>query len=90
VINEATFWGRNYVMSGSDCGHVFIWNRWTGQVVQVLQADRHVVNRVRPHPFEPVLATAGIDFDIKLWIPSAEQHFDINVEEVNFLPFQVS
>ena len=53
-------------MSGSDCGHVFIWNRQTGKVVSVLQADTRVVNRVRPHPYEPILATSGIDYDIKL------------------------
>ena len=85
IINEATFWGRNHVMSGSDCGHVFIWNRWTGKVVQVLQADKRVVNRVRPHPFEPVLATAGIDYDIKLWIPSGESlkiQRQVDIEEV--------
>ncbi len=69
-------------MSGSDCGHVFIWNRWSAKVVRVLQADSHVVNRVRPHPFEPVLATAGIDYDIKLWLPQADVECAINVDEV--------
>ncbi|CAH1964979.1 unnamed protein product [Acanthoscelides obtectus] len=27
MIKEATFWGNDYVMSGSDCGHVFIWEK---------------------------------------------------------------
>lgn len=82
IINEATFWGKAHIMSGSDCGHVFIWNRFSGKVVHVLQADRHVVNRVRPHPYEPLLATAGIDYDVKLWIPSPGSEHNINVEEV--------
>jgi len=82
IINEATFWGKAHIMSGSDCGHVFIWNRFTGKVVHVLQADRHVVNRVRPHPYEPLLATAGIDYDVKLWIPSPSSEHNINVEEL--------
>lgn len=69
-------------MSGSDCGHVFIWNRHTGKVVSVLQADTRVVNRVRSHPYEPILATSGIDYDIKLWTPLAHTENDINVEEV--------
>ena len=30
MIKEANFWGEDYVLSGSDCGHVFIWNRHTG------------------------------------------------------------
>ena len=70
-------------MSGSDCGHVFIWNRQSGKVVSVLQADSHVVNRVRPHPYEPVLATAGIDYDVKLWRPAPGIERSFNVEEVN-------
>ena len=70
-------------MSGSDCGHVFIWNRQSGKVVSVLQADSHVINRVRPHPYEPVLATAGIDYDVKLWRPAPGIERSFNVEEVN-------
>ncbi|XP_046445011.1 DDB1- and CUL4-associated factor 6-like [Daphnia pulex] len=82
AINEACFWGRCHVMSGSDCGHVFIWNRQTGKVVSVLQADTRVVNRVRPHPYEPILATSGIDYDIKLWTPSSDSENNINIEEL--------
>ncbi|EHA98199.1 Nuclear receptor interaction protein [Heterocephalus glaber] len=26
MIKEANFWGTNFVMSGSDCGHIFIWD----------------------------------------------------------------
>ena len=82
IINEATFWGKNHIMSGSDCGHVFIWNRQSAKVVSVLQADTHVVNRVRPHPFMPILATSGIDYDVKLWTPSFGFEHNINVDEV--------
>ena len=37
-------------MSGSDCGRIFIWNKWTGEVVNMLVADSHVVNCIQPHP----------------------------------------
>ena len=50
-IKQANFWGDNYVMSGSDCGRVFVWDKWTGQVVNMLVGDSHVVNCVQPHPF---------------------------------------
>ncbi|XP_046668693.1 DDB1- and CUL4-associated factor 6-like isoform X2 [Homalodisca vitripennis] len=69
MIKEATFWGEEFVLSGSDCGHVFIWERETARLVMLLQADHHVVNCLQPHPFLPVLATSGIDYDIKLWAP---------------------
>lgn len=69
MIKEATFWGNDYVMSGSDCGHVFAWNRKTGELVMLLEADQHVVNCLQPHPTLPYLATSGIDYDIKLYTP---------------------
>lgn len=71
MIKEATFWGNDYVMSGSDCGHCFIWNRKTGELVMLLEADQHVVNCLQPHPTLPYLATSGIDYDIKLFTPMA-------------------
>ncbi|KAK6170174.1 hypothetical protein SNE40_018634 [Patella caerulea] len=73
MIKEANFWGDNFVMSGSDCGHIFIWDRQTGEVVMLLEADRHVVNCLQPHPFDPILASSGIDYDIKLWAPLEDQ-----------------
>lgn len=77
MIKEATFWGTDYVMSGSDCGHVFVWDRTTAKLVMLLQADQHVVNCLQPHPTEPLLATSGIDHDVKLWAPVGEgSHFD--------------
>lgn len=82
MIKEATFWGDNYVMSGSDCGHVFIWDRTTAQLVMTLQADKHVVNCLQPHPSLPLLATSGIDYDVKIWEPFHEEAaFDIQIAE---------
>lgn len=69
MIKEATFWGNEYIMSGSDCGHVFVWDRNTANLKMLLQADSHVVNCLQPHPTLPILATSGIDHDIKLWAP---------------------
>ncbi|XP_016402668.1 DDB1- and CUL4-associated factor 6-like, partial [Sinocyclocheilus rhinocerous] len=56
-------------MSGSDCGHIFIWDRHTGEHLMLLEADNHVVNCLQPHPYDPILASSGIDYDIKLWSP---------------------
>ncbi|KAK3107632.1 hypothetical protein FSP39_018774, partial [Pinctada imbricata] len=73
MIKEANFWGNDFVMSGSDCGHIFIWDRHTGRLVNLLEADRHVVNCLQPHPFDPIMASSGIDYDIKIWAPLAEE-----------------
>lgn len=76
MIKEATFWGNDYVMSGSDCGHVFTWNRKTGELAMLLEADQHVVNCLQPHPTLPCLATSGIDYDIKLFMPLVREEDD--------------
>lgn len=59
-------------MSGSDCGHCFIWDRKTGDLVNLLQADKRVVNCVQPHKSMPILATSGIDYNFKIWSPLLE------------------
>ncbi|XP_034778466.2 DDB1- and CUL4-associated factor 6 isoform X5 [Acipenser ruthenus] len=69
MIKESSFWGNNFVMSGSDCGHIFIWDRHTAEHLMLLEADNHVVNCLQPHPFDPILASSGIDYDIKIWSP---------------------
>ncbi|XP_033224955.1 DDB1- and CUL4-associated factor 6-like isoform X2 [Belonocnema kinseyi] len=82
MIKEANFWGDDYVMSGSDCGHVFVWDRETAKLCMLLEADQHVVNCLQPHPFLPMLATSGIDYDVKLWAPvNVESSFDESFAE---------
>ncbi|XP_076239043.1 DDB1- and CUL4-associated factor 6 isoform X2 [Calliopsis andreniformis] len=73
MIKEANFWGNDFVMSGSDCGHVFVWEKDTARLCMLLEADQHVVNCLQPHPYLPLLATAGIDYDVKLWAPINEE-----------------
>lgn len=82
MIKEATFWGNDYVMSGSDCGHIFIWDRKTASLKMLLEADQHVVNCLQPHPTLPILATSGIDHDVKFWAPVAEEpYFDAKMAD---------
>ncbi|XP_046886819.1 DDB1- and CUL4-associated factor 6 isoform X1 [Hypomesus transpacificus] len=72
MTKESCFWGEHFVLSGSDCGHIFIWDRHTGEHLMLLEADNHVVNCLQPHPYEPLLATSGIDSNIKIWSPMEE------------------
>lgn len=69
MVKGACFWGDDFIMSGSDCGHIFVWQRHTGKVVKTLLADHRVVNRVQPHPTLPYLLSSGIDYNIKVWAP---------------------
>lgn len=66
-IKEAIFWGDDYIMSGSDCGRIMVWEKKTAKIVMAFKADERVVNCLAPNPFNYVLASSGIDYDIKLW-----------------------
>ncbi len=42
--------------------HIFIWNKFNGNIIRIIPADEHVVNCVQPHPLNyPILASSGID-----------------------------
>ncbi|XP_073423119.1 DDB1- and CUL4-associated factor 8 [Dendrobates tinctorius] len=78
--NNATVKGVNFygpksefVVSGSDCGHIFLWDKSSCQIVQFMDGDKGgVVNCLEPHPHLPVLATSGLDYDVKIWLPTAK------------------
>lgn len=71
-----------YVVSGSDDGRIFIWDRSTGDLVNMLGPhtvdvddpelngpETLSVNAVAPHPFYPMLASAGHSSVVNLWSP---------------------
>ncbi|KAJ1488744.1 hypothetical protein T484DRAFT_1886895 [Baffinella frigidus] len=41
------------------------------------KADNEVVNCVEAHPFLAVLATSGIDSDVKVWVPTRDSYSDM-------------
>ncbi|KAL8672356.1 MAG: hypothetical protein Q9168_003176 [Polycauliona sp. 1 TL-2023] len=71
TVKDANFFGLNdeYIVSGSDGGHLFIWDKKTSELVNILQGDNEVVNVVQGHPYEPVLAVSGIDSTVKIFSP---------------------
>ncbi|PGH16069.1 hypothetical protein AJ79_02049 [Helicocarpus griseus UAMH5409] len=77
TVKDVNYFGLDdeYVVSGSDSGHVFIWDRKTSDLVNILEGDSDVVNVVQGHPYEPTLAVSGIDRTIKIFSPDARaQH----------------
>lgn len=76
-----------YVVSGSDCGRMFIWRKSDMVLVRVLEADKQVVNCIESHPYISMLASSGIERDIKIWTPTAVEkaNFPTNVEKVRLL-----
>ena len=62
--------GSEYITSGSDCGNVFLWDKNSEKIVQYMEGDYEgVVNCLEPHPHIPVLATSGLDHDVKIFSP---------------------
>lgn len=84
--NNATVKGVNFygpksefVVSGSDCGHIFLWDKASCQIVQFMDGDKGgVVNCLEPHPHLPVLATSGLDYDVKIWLPTAKDPTELH------------
>ena len=71
TIKGVNFFGPNdeYIMSGSDCGHIFIWKKKEAKLVRLMVGDQHVVNQHEAHPHIPILATCGIEKNVKIWAP---------------------
>ncbi|XP_073845069.1 WD and tetratricopeptide repeats 1 [Musca autumnalis] len=70
-IKEANYFGYDgqYIVAGSDDGNFFIWERKSGNIHSIYKADSAIVNCVLPHPELCLMATSGIDHDIKIWTP---------------------
>ncbi|MCJ1378224.1 hypothetical protein MMC17_001321 [Xylographa soralifera] len=78
TVKDVNFFGLQdeYVMSGSDSGHLFIWDKKTSQLVNILEGDGEVVNVMQGHPYEPLLAVSGIDHTIKIFSPDRRSQQD--------------
>lgn len=86
TVKGVSFFGPHdeYIMSGSDCGHLFIWKKKGAQLVRLMKGDRHILNQVEPHPNLPVIASSGIEKNIKVWAPVSSDVVPLphNVQEI--------
>ncbi|EQC39666.1 hypothetical protein SDRG_03095 [Saprolegnia diclina VS20] len=84
-IKEATFFGDEHIVAGSDDGYAYIWDRATGCLANALKADEDIVNCVQGHPLQPVLATSGIENVVRLWSPVADVDVSATEDELDAL-----
>lgn len=54
------------VVSGSDDGNFFIWDKYTAEWNGIYEGDGSIVNVIEGHPSLPLLAVSGIDTTIKV------------------------
>ncbi|KAF2461369.1 hypothetical protein BDY21DRAFT_331920 [Lineolata rhizophorae] len=73
TVKDVNYFGLQdeYVVSGSDDGNFFAWNRHTAELVGIWEGDGEVVNVIQGHPYEPMLAVSGIDHTVKIFSPDA-------------------
>ncbi|XP_062081541.1 uncharacterized protein LOC133787597 [Humulus lupulus] len=86
TVKGVNFLGPNcdYVVSGSDCGRIFIWKKKGGELIRVMEADQYIVNCIESHPHIMTLASSGIEHNIKIWTPKALERAELptNVDQV--------
>ncbi|WCJ39933.1 DDB1- and CUL4-associated factor 8 [Euphorbia peplus] len=86
TVKGVSFFGPRceYVVSGSDCGRIFIWKKKGGELIRVMEADKQVVNCIEPHPHGTILASSGIENDIKIWTPKAVERASLptNIDQL--------
>lgn len=76
LVKGVNFFGANndFIVSGSDCGRIFLWEKTSQQVVNVLPGeDSGITNVIEPHPSFPYIATSGLETDIKVWSPCGDE-----------------
>jgi len=70
TVKQVAYYGERseFVVSGSDCGNIFIWDSKTGNIVRTLFADkRGATNCLAAHPCDTLLASSGLEHTAKLW-----------------------
>lgn len=70
-IKEANYFGSKgqYIIAGSDCGCMLMWDRTTTNLLEAWQGDESIVNCLQPHPSTCLVATSGLDPVVRLWSP---------------------
>jgi WD40 repeat protein len=70
TVKQVNYYGlrSEFVVSGSDCGNIFIWSAKSGKVVRLMKGDSiGAINCLTPHPTLPILITCGLEHTAKVW-----------------------
>ncbi|KAF4373981.1 hypothetical protein CsatB_005140 [Cannabis sativa] len=91
TVKGVNFFGPNcdYVVSGSDCGRIFMWSKKGGELIRVMEADQYIVNCIESHPHTMTLASSGIEHDIKMWTPKALERAELPTKVDEVMPNRV-
>jgi WD40 repeat protein len=83
TIKGVNFYGPNseYVMTGSDDANVYIWDKETSELLNILGGHAQVVNCTAGHPSTPLLATSGLDHEVVIYQNNGDYPNDEILEE---------
>ncbi|KXN89623.1 WD repeat protein iqw1 [Leucoagaricus sp. SymC.cos] len=72
TVKDVNFLGPKdeLVVSGSDDGNFFVWDKSTTQLNGIYEGDGSIVNVIEGHPSLPLIAVSGIDTTVKLFAPA--------------------
>jgi len=71
TVKDVNFLGNKdqFILSGSDDGNFFIYDKETSEVIGIFEGDSSVVNVMQPHPSLPLIAISGIDDTPRIFGP---------------------
>ncbi|BGP01869.1 hypothetical protein JCM10021v2_005577 [Rhodotorula toruloides] len=72
TVKDVNFLNKDTVISGSDDGNFFTWDRESGKVTGIWKGDDSVVNVMTPSPTLPIVAISGIEETVKLFGPASD------------------
>ena len=87
-IKEANFIGHhgNFIVSGSDDGNIYIWEKSTGNLIKGFHGDQNIVNCVQWNPNFAMLASSGIENTVKIWsVKETEKDDTLDINELRKL-----
>jgi len=81
TLKQVAFFSDNYVVTGSDDSCIYIYDRLTGDIVNILDNETDIVNNIAVHPYFPMFVTSGLDSHISLWAPYKNQEEEESKED---------
>lgn len=84
TVKDVNFLGPRdeWIVSGSDEGYWFMWDKDDGHLHGIYEGDGSVVNVIESHPHLPLVAVSGIDTTVKLFAPTRGESSFSRLSEV--------
>lgn len=79
-----------WVVSGSDDGNFFVWEKDSAVLKGIYEGDSSVVNVIEGHPHFPLVAVSGIDITVKVCFLPTPSGRQLKIQIIAFFSNKVS